>query len=72
MPRMDGYETAKRIQELAFHKKTPIVMVTGVTERGPWRRDLRRAWWSSCISRSTPPCSVPPFKALLEDPQNSC
>lgn len=34
MPGMDGYETAKRIQELAFHKSTPIVMVTGVTERG--------------------------------------
>ncbi len=34
MPGMDGYETAKRIQELAFHKSTPIVMGTGVAERG--------------------------------------
>ncbi len=33
MPRMDGYETAKQIKKIESNKSTPIVMVTGSTER---------------------------------------
>ena len=33
MPRMDGYETAKKIEKLEEHKTTPIVMVTASVGR---------------------------------------
>ena len=33
MPRMDGYETAKKIKKLEEHKTTPIVMVTASVGR---------------------------------------
>ena len=38
MPGMDGYEVARKIQRLDPNKRTPLIMVTGTTDRDAAKR----------------------------------
>lgn len=62
MPRMDGYETAKRIKKLDEHKTTPIVMVTASIERSALPQGFR----SGAVAFMNKPFTAKKFLTVIQ------
>jgi len=62
MPRLDGYETARRIKKLEEHKATPIVMVTASTEPSA----MTQGFHSGAVVFMNKPFTAKKFLTLIQ------
>lgn len=61
MPGMDGYEVARKIQQLDANKRTPLIMVTGSAERDA----AKRGFSAGVVVFMNKPFSVASFRSAI-------